>query len=440
MARFGRDLVRSLTQPAYIGGLFEAGQQLGGLRQDRREKEKEARLQKGLFGLEQMAASGELTPEMYQEALGSYSQMITDEESANKIRETMNRVQSDVQATSKFEAGSALNSVRERMYDVVNDPALPEVEKNKRLAELQVEANTIAKDGGLDPMVAGNLGRTVRQDMFQREQQKLEAKRVAERHDITVDQAEMAVARFSQWEKDVDVQNLANEVKAEMNKDLLLKTQTRATGLSREQFLEANPNKDYLYDEIEAENLERDNRLTEARNKKEVGGFEYTDEELKDIGFKENEIKMIRDIAKLNVSQAHNAIISRMGRIPASKNVSASMIGKIADALLVDIMDTKKPGKIYGESKKYSYGNKEDVEEAKAIAANKAVKVAELMADGQTFELAVETVFAEDSKKADENKDSDKDSSSASDTEGELARLLKSLEKGIPLEALDESN
>lgn len=424
MARFGRDLVRSLTQPAFAEDVRRVGMLAGSMPARKEEEERTARLEKGLFGLEQMAASGDLTPEMYQEALGSYSQMITDDKSAQKIRETMNRVQADVQTTAQFEGGAALNAIRDQMYEI-NASDLPEAEKLKRIGEKQLEANQIAKDNNLDPMVVGNLAREVRQDMFEKNQQREQAKRVARQFEITEEQAEMAVARFTQWEKDVDFQNLANEVKAQMNQDLLLKSSIRGGTVNREEFLQANPDKAYLYDEIEAENLEMQNRLTDAKNKRDAGGFKYTDEELKSLGYKPEEIKMLREAAKTNSNVAHQAIIQRINRVPETRKLNAAMLGRIADALLVDIMKTKDPKSFTGEGKKYSYDEPEELAEAKAEAAKGAMEVERLMAEGMTFEEAAEAYFATDSKKKDEEPD----------PAGQLAAMLAELQKNASNQA-----
>lgn len=394
------------------------------------EEERTARLEKGLFGLEQMASSGDLTPEMYQEALGSYSQMITDDKSAQKIRETMNRVQADVQATAQFEGGAALNAIRDQMYEI-NASDLPEAEKLKRISEKQLEANQIAKDNNLDPMVVGNLAREVRQDMFEKNQQREQAKRVARQFEITEEQAEMAVARFRQWEKDVDFQSLSREVQTQMNQDLLLKSTIRGGTVSREEFLQANPDKAYLYDEIETENLEMQNRLTDAKNKRDAGGFKYTDEELKSLGYKPEEIKMLREAAKTNSSVAHQAIIQRINRVPETRKLNAAMLGRIADALLVDVMNEKVPGRLYGESKKYSYDNPDDVREAKAIASKRAIEIEELMAGGLTFKEAVDEFFVKQSAKKDDGKNGNKesDATSSDDDYSQLVEMLRELEE-----------
>ena len=295
------------------------------------------------------------------------------------------------------------------MYEI-NSSDLPEAEKLRRIAEKQLEVNKIAKENNLDPMVAGNLAREVRQDMFEKNQQKEQAKRVAKQFEITVEQAEMAVSRFRQWEKDVDFQNLANEVKAQMNQDLMLKSTIRGGTVSREEFLQANPDKGYLYDEIEAENIEMKNRLTDAKNKRDAGGFNYTDEELKSIGYKPEEIKMLREAAKTNSNVAHQAIIQKINTAPQTRKLNAAMLGKISEALLVDVM----------KEKDYDYDDDDEVKEAKAISSKRAIEIEELMSDGLTFNEAVEAFFARDSARNEEEQ--------GPDPASELARLLAELQ------------
>ena len=82
MARFGQGFLQALTQPSYGQGLFELGGAIGGApaaaaaRQKAEEEERKKRgLTSGLLGLEQMAASGQLTPEMYRDAMGSLANL-----------------------------------------------------------------------------------------------------------------------------------------------------------------------------------------------------------------------------------------------------------------------------------------------------------------------------------------------------------------------------
>ena len=411
MARFGRDIVRQLTDPTMAQGMFELGRQIGGLPGDLREKKRTDALQKGLLGLEQMAASGQLTPEMYEEALGSYSKMATDEKSAELVRESMARVSRDVKETARYESGVEINSIKEQMYDVQNNPNLPEPEKRKRISELQAKANAAAKEGRLDPMVVGSLSRDVMQDVFTSEQKKLQAERAAKRFDISVDQAEMAVARHEQWKKNVDFQNLANEVSRVANQDLLIKNSIRSGQVSKEEFLAQNPDKEYLFKEIEVENLELENKREEALRKKEAGKFEYTDQELKDIGFNDAEIDALNKVAKSAPASAHNAVVNRVSRVPKpAPTLSASMVDNVAEALLVSVM----------EENDWDYDDADKVKEGKAIAMKRAMKVKSIMEDDKTFEQAVEEAFMKSSGEEAPTTDSVSD---------DLQKLLKELQK-----------
>ena len=376
MARFGRNLLGDLANPAFAGGLFTAGQQLASAPRRREEARRTQQLQKGLLGLEQMAASGQLTPEMYQEALGSYSNLITDDKSAQLVRETMGRVSEDVRGASQFEAGVEINAIRERMYEVARSE-LPEAEKNRRLAELQVEANQAAKEGRLDPMEVGNLLRSVKQDMFAREQQNLEAQRVAERHQITLDEAEMRVEKFNRWRDQGWFEELKTEVEGQILRDQQLKTNARGKQLSREQFVQQyGSDKSYLYDEIEAENLEIANRISDAREMQKSGKFTYSDDELKALGFNSVEIKALKDSP---ARDANAAVLRRVSQIPTVTKPNAAMVARIADALLIDVMTEED----------LDFDETDDLAKGKAIASKRALKVQELMMQGKTFEEAI---------------------------------------------------
>lgn len=376
MARFGRNLLGDLANPAFAGGLFTAGQQLASAPRRREEARRTQQLQKGLLGLEQMAASGQLTPEMYQEALGSYSNLITDDKSAQLIRETMGRVSEDVRGASQFEAGVEINAIRERMYEVARSE-LPEAEKNRRLAELQVEANQAAKEGRLDPMEVGNLLRSVKQDMFAREQQNLEAQRVAERHQITLEEAEMRVEKFNRWRDQGWFEELKTNVEGQILTDQQLKTDARGKQLSREQFVQQyGSDKSYLYDEIEAENLEIANRISDAREMQKSGKFTYSDDELNALGFNSVEIKALRDSP---ARDANAAVLRRVSQIPTVTKPNAAMVARIADALLIDVMTEED----------LDFDETDDLAKGKAIASKRALKVQELMMQGKTFEEAI---------------------------------------------------
>lgn len=416
MARFGRDLVRSLTQPAFAEDVGRVGMLAGSMPARKEKAEKTARLEKGLFGLEQMAASGELTPEMYQEAMGSYANMITDDESAQRIRETMNRVQTDVQATAQFEAGVEINGIREKMYDVLNDNQLPQAERDRRLGELQVEANEAAKQGRVDPMQVGNLMREVAQDIFQRTQQKEQATRVAQTHQITLDEAEMRVERFDRWKAQGWFEDLQMEVQGNALRDQQRASEIRSSGMTKEQFLaKYGQENSYLYEQVQEETLLRRNRIAEATAQAKKGKFDYSKEDLTGLGFTEAEADYLKDTA--TPKDAHAAVIKRIAQIPKATKPNAAMVQKIADALLNDVMTNNN----------LNYRRTDDIKEGEAIASRLAFKVQELMSQGKTFDVAMSEAVEGDSG-AEGGDTEDSKVIDVDDTQEQLVKLMKKLQ------------
>jgi len=416
MARFGRDLVRSLTQPGFIDQVSEVGMLAGSMPARKEKAEKTARLEKGLFGLEQMAASGELTPEMYQEAMGSYANMITDDESAQRIRETMNRVQTDVQATAQFEAGVEINNIREKMYDVLNNDQLPQAERDRQLGELQVEANEAAKQGRVDPMQVGNLMREVAQNVFQRTQQKKQAERVAQSHQITLDEAEMRVERFDRWKAQGWFEDLQMEVQGNALRDQQRASEIRSSGMTKEQFLaKYGQENSYLYEQVQEETLLRRNRIAEATAEAKKGKFGYSKEDLAGFGFTEAEANYLIDTA--TPKDAHAAVIKRIAQIPKATKPNAAMVQKIADALLNDVM-TKND---------LNYRRTDDIKEGEAIASRLAFKVQELMSQGKTFDVAMSEAVEGDSG-AEGGDTEDSKVIDVDDTQEQLVELMKKLQ------------
>lgn len=416
MARFGRSLVQSLTQPAFLDDVRQAGMLVGSMPERKEKAEKTAKLEKGLFGLKQMAAMGDVTPEMYQEALGSYANLITDDESAQKIRETMNLVQADVKATAQFEAGVEINNIRERMYDVLNSEDLPQAERDKRLGELQAEANEAAKQGRVDPMQVGNLMREVAQDVFQRNQQKEQAARVAQTHQITLDEAAMRVERFNRWKAQGWFDDLKLQVEAGALRDQQRATEIRRSGMTKDQFLAKYGQENlYLYEQVQEETLLRRNRIADATNEAKTGKFDYSIEELTELGFTKEEAKYLKDDS--NPKDAHKAVISRISKIPTVTKPNAAMVQKIADALLNDVM-TKNNLK---------YRKTEDVKEGEAIASRLAFEVQEIMGQGKSFEIAISEAF-EKNPKAEGGDTGDEDTINVDDTYEQLQVLMKKMQ------------
>ena len=148
MARFGKSFVQAATQPAYLEGLFTAAQQMGAAPGRRRQAQKAANLQKGLFGLEQSALAGDLTPEMYKEAVGSYTALMQQNpEQADEIRKSLARVGASVReqdkAQKKVTAVNQLSAIETEYTKIYSDPSLDTAERDAKATALRTRAKAI---------------------------------------------------------------------------------------------------------------------------------------------------------------------------------------------------------------------------------------------------------------------------------------------------------
>jgi ribosomal protein L29 len=144
MARFGRSFVQAATQPQYAQGLFTAAQQMGAAPGRRRQAQKMANLQKGLFGLEQSALAGDLTPEMYKEAVGSYTALMQQNpEQADEIRKSLARVGASVREQDKTQKGIGakreINNLKNAALAVQKNRGLSTEDKEATLAKMKQE-------------------------------------------------------------------------------------------------------------------------------------------------------------------------------------------------------------------------------------------------------------------------------------------------------------
>jgi len=148
MATFSQGFLQSLMRPSFGQNLFQVGQQIGSGPARQRAAQQQAALDKGLFGLEQMALSGELTPEMYKEAVGSYTQLMRQNPQASQeIRESLGRVGASVRQQSKqqaqISAKTKLENLKQAAVAVQMSEGISPQQKQENLARFRVEAQKI---------------------------------------------------------------------------------------------------------------------------------------------------------------------------------------------------------------------------------------------------------------------------------------------------------
>jgi hypothetical protein len=132
-------------------GMFDLGAAIGGIpaqaKEAQRKKDQQA-LAQGLFGLEQSALAGELTPEMYKEAVGSYTALMQQNpEQADEIRKSLARVGASVReqdkAQKKVTAVNELSAIETEYTKIYSDPSLDTKERDARATALRTRAKAI---------------------------------------------------------------------------------------------------------------------------------------------------------------------------------------------------------------------------------------------------------------------------------------------------------
>lgn len=151
MAKFSQTFLQGLLQPSYQEGLFTTAQGIGQAPQMRALQQQQASLQKGLFGLEQMALSGDLTPEMYKEAVGSYTQLMKQNPAqADEIRKSLASVGASVReqekTRSKIQANNSLSDIQTRMTALYSDPTIDSAKQEEEAAKLRLEFETVKEE------------------------------------------------------------------------------------------------------------------------------------------------------------------------------------------------------------------------------------------------------------------------------------------------------
>ena len=148
MATFSKQFLANLGQPAMTQGMFDLGAAIGGIPGRRRQAQKTANLQKGLFGLEQSALTGELTPEMYKEAVGSYTALMQQNpDMAEEIRSSLGRiggvVRTQNQTQKTIAAKTELNNLKNAALAVQKNRQLSAEDKQATIAKMKQEMSKI---------------------------------------------------------------------------------------------------------------------------------------------------------------------------------------------------------------------------------------------------------------------------------------------------------
>lgn len=330
MAKFSQAFLQSMLQPSYQEGLFTAARGIGTAPAMRMQQQQQAALQKGLFGLEQMAESGELTEEMLKEARGSYAALIEKSpEAAKDIRATLKAVSGEVETTQKEETAAKILELQDELREIASSN-LPREIQNVQIAEVQRQIREAAQ----------NLSFAEQQALGARSEQIRKNAKQEERAAATF---EMTKQKFDEWADEADLRDEQREVtflklqdykdngfireaereQAKMQVALPLAKRAyiiageseEALKRAKDQFLAQYPEMEVVWEEAGQQVAKGQAALAQSKETSASSKFEYTDEKLKEMGFTEEQISIIK-------AQPNNSLKNTMVYNTAKANLT----------------------------------------------------------------------------------------------------------------------
>ncbi len=321
MARFGRDFVRAATQPAYLEGLFTAAKDISGLPARAAAAQQQASLQKGLFGLEQMAESRELTAEMLEEARGSYAALIAKNPKAAKdIRQTLKAVSGEVETAQKEETAAEILRLQDELRTIVASN-LPIEAQSAQIVDVQRRIREAAQNLSFaEQQALGARSEQIRRNAEQEERaaatfemRKKEFDEWADNADLRDEQREVAFIKLEEYRdngfiREAERREAALRAALPNAKRLIIVAGKNEDALERAEqaFLAANPKMEVVWEEATQQVTKGLAVLAQSQDVLTSSEFNYTDQQLEEMGFTENQITVIKS---QNTNQLKNKAV-----------------------------------------------------------------------------------------------------------------------------------
>ena len=340
MAKFSQAFLQSLLQPSYQEGLFTAARGIGQAPQMRALQQQ----QQAEKGLETQAQQALLSKDY--STLGALLPQMSPEVARTYIPE----YQRGLQTSSEQEAGNVIAKLRSDLRDVASDPNISADEKAIRIRSLQDQMNDAAK--GLSftaqQQVAG-LGAQITQNV--QEQKRIEAAeaRSVERYNewaegkgFREDQMEFARQKMSDYAADGTLRE-ARRRQAELT-DLTRHARNaylRGGEQARESFLMQNPGQESVWEDMTNQETITQANIEKAKETLRSSTFDYTSNQLTEMGITEEQQKVIEAIPSGSAKNAalHKMLISNasIGELPSAQ--MASLFAKAAEQRIMEVHD-----------------------------------------------------------------------------------------------------
>ena len=338
MAKFSQAFLQSMLQPSYQEGLFTAARGIGQApqmralqQQQQQEKNLETQAQQALLSKD-YSRLGALLPQMSPEVARTY----------------IPEYQRGLQTSSEQEAGNVIAKLRSDLRDVASDPNISADEKAIRIRSIQDQMNDAAKSLSFtaQQQVAG-LGAQITQNV--QEQKRIEAAEAraierynewAEGKDFREDQMEFARQKMSDYAADGTLRE-ARRRQAELT-DLTRQARNaylRGGEQARESFLMQNPGQESVWEDMTNQETITQANIEKAKETLRSSTFDYTSNQLTEMGITEEQQKVIEAIPSGSAKNAalHKMLINNasIGELPSAQ--MASLFAKAAEQRIMEV-------------------------------------------------------------------------------------------------------
>jgi hypothetical protein len=337
------------------------------------------------------------------------------EDEANKylvLSEGQRKKEEDKAKANRLQMGQAsIANLQNKYMDTLKDPSLSETDRKAKLDNLQASMNAIAGAvEGMDPSKVGMIGQQTEAADLQRrasEQQMRLAdernQRAWEQFDLSKEESARAAERHEEWRQTQDYRVEAQQLELEAKQ--YQAAVNAAKGLigqegGREKFVATfGEERAGVYDSLNRQREAQELQLQEARDTAAKGKWNYTDEQLKEMGISEAAIPAIQRAGQTRPQLGHRAVEAvLLKQFETAEMPTAAVLGLFKDAALSHIVE-------HDINVAKGWDSDEDRE---AAAGKLALKMAErYIASGGSIEEALKEVTAYQVSGEDQEVDSD---------------------------------
>lgn len=385
MAKFGKGFVNAATNPAFLGGMMNAFGQIGATPRRRREEEEQTRLAQGLFGLEEAVRQKKISPELYQTMRSAYAGKM-DAKNEKYMTGRLKEIDVLQQGQTNRHAAGEIARLSGEITKLELDNTVAPVDKQAQMEQIQTQLNQLIEGSTLDPSILMQIVPNAQKNALSIQTQRQNLKRLDDAvANLSFNEEERDYTR-KMWAQNLENGRLRSDM-AEMDKiikghNVLV---TKAKQMTKEQFLKAHPNKEKVWDAVQQDLKVEELRIQDLQQKVDDGQFKINEDTLTKLGFSEQAISGLLQLAKSDPRLAKTRLKTLLTTVTPNKKPSAALAEQFADVALGHILQVEK--KPAGGSWEEKYGE--------GRATNLALKAADVYINqGGSLDEAMALIYS----------------------------------------------